>query len=107
VFCLSCSFYVYVSVLPTCMCTMCLPDTHGGQKRVTETLELEVRMVSNHHVCAGNQTRSSVRQAAALISEPSPQHCGFGFCLILLRILVFHIFIFVVCVFVVRQSIVL
>lgn len=38
-----------------CMCTMCIPGARG-QKMVSEALELELWIVVNHHVDAGNQT---------------------------------------------------
>ena len=35
--------YTRVSCLYVCMCTMCVPGTFGGQKRVSEPLELKLR----------------------------------------------------------------
>lgn len=34
---------------------MCVPDGHGGQKRMPNPLELELKVVVTHHVGAGNQ----------------------------------------------------
>jgi hypothetical protein len=33
------------------------PDTHGIQKRTSDPLELELRVVVSHHVGSGNVTR--------------------------------------------------
>lgn len=45
----------YMFFLSVYLCTMCMPDTHRGQKRVSNPLELELWMVVNHHVGAGSQ----------------------------------------------------
>lgn len=49
--------------LCVCMCTQCKPDIHGGCKRASDVLELEVWMTVSHPVVAGNgsllQTLSS------------------------------------------------
>lgn len=33
--------WVWVFCLHVCICTMCVPDAHGSQKRVLGSLELE------------------------------------------------------------------
>lgn len=48
-------FYILcLSVLPKCMCTMCVPGTCEGQKRALDPPELELRMVMHNHVKVGN-----------------------------------------------------
>lgn len=34
----------------------CMPDAHGGKKRVTNPLELELQMIMSYHVGVVNQT---------------------------------------------------
>lgn len=47
----------YVSgILPTCMCTTCVPGTHRDQKTVLGPLDLELQVVVCPHVSAGNGT---------------------------------------------------
>lgn len=41
-------FYVYVYIPAVCMCPMCVPGAHGGQKSVLDSLELELQMVVSH-----------------------------------------------------------
>lgn len=43
-------FYVYKFFLPTCLCTH-VPGVYGGLK----VLDLELGVVINHHVGAGNR----------------------------------------------------
>lgn len=43
--------------LHLCICTMCVPGAIGGQKGSMDPLELELWMVVNHHVGAGNRTQ--------------------------------------------------
>lgn len=40
--------------LNVCLCSICVPGIHGGQKRALDALELELGIVVNHHVGAGN-----------------------------------------------------
>lgn len=42
-----------VFCLNICKCTVCLPGTRRGQKRVSEPLELEFQRVVSSHVNAG------------------------------------------------------
>lgn len=35
---------MFLSVLPACMCSICIPGTYRSQKRVIGTLELEFQM---------------------------------------------------------------
>lgn len=44
-------------ILCVCVLPACVPGVCGGQKRVSSSLELELRMVLNHHVGAWNQTQ--------------------------------------------------
>jgi hypothetical protein len=44
-------FYLHV-----CIYTTCMPGGHGGLKKVSSPLELQLPMVVNHHEGAGNQT---------------------------------------------------
>jgi hypothetical protein len=39
-----------------CLCTMCVLSFHGGQKRVSNPLELQLQMAVNHRAGAENQT---------------------------------------------------
>lgn len=39
--------------LPVCLCTMCVPGTQGGQKRVPAPLEQKLHIVIGSHVDAG------------------------------------------------------
>ena len=42
--------------LQVCLRTMCVPGACGGQKRVSDPLELELQKVVSHRVGAGNGT---------------------------------------------------
>lgn len=47
--------YFYVQsefCLHVCMRIICVPGVHGGQKTVSNTLEMELQRVVSHHVCA-------------------------------------------------------
>lgn len=48
-------FYVYEFYLSVCLCAMCVPGTHGGQKRTSDPLELELDMVVSCHASTRNQ----------------------------------------------------
>lgn len=41
------------------MCTKYVPGALRGQKKASDFLELQLEMVVNHHVPAGNRTQSS------------------------------------------------
>lgn len=45
--CMSLCLYV-------CICTMCIPGSHEGQKKVLNPLEVELPMVVSHHFSAGH-----------------------------------------------------
>jgi hypothetical protein len=64
-----CVWVVYVYV---CLCTMCVPGAHGGQKRAPDPLDLELEMVVMHHVVLGIKPGSfgRVAGAAALSLQP-------------------------------------
>lgn len=49
--------YILFSCLHECMCTTCMPDALGDQKRVLDPMELELLMVVNHPVGAENRTQ--------------------------------------------------
>jgi hypothetical protein len=57
---------VCVCVFPTCLCTMCVPSTHGCYRGVLGPLKLEFQMFVNHPLDAGNQTLSFARATHAL-----------------------------------------
>lgn len=42
--------------LHVCLCTMYMPDSQGGQKKVLDSLKLESQTVENHHVGARKRT---------------------------------------------------
>jgi hypothetical protein len=48
--------FICMRFLPTCVCgcTLCTPGAQGGQKRPLDLLDLEVQVVVNCHVAAGN-----------------------------------------------------
>lgn len=54
-------YFTYMSVLPACMCTICMSDDHEFQKRSLSVLELEVQITGSHRVHAENQTWSSAK----------------------------------------------
>ena len=68
--------------LPVHLCTICVPGTHGGQKRTLDSLEPELKRVVGHHGSAGNQFRSSARAAALLTAESTLRHhaCALDVC---------------------------
>jgi hypothetical protein len=37
---ISVNFFIHMSVLPVCLCTMCVPGSHRGQKRILLGIEL-------------------------------------------------------------------
>ena len=50
--------------LYACLCTLCVPDACGGQKKVSDLLDLELQMIVSCHVGAGS--RSSAGAARVL-----------------------------------------
>lgn len=55
-----------MSILRTWMWTTCEPGALGGQKRMSDPLELELQMIMSHHKVLGIQPRSSERAVQAL-----------------------------------------
>lgn len=49
-----------------CLCTACMPGANGGQKEVLDPLELDIQMVVNQHVGAGNWTQLPWKSNQAL-----------------------------------------
>ena len=45
---------MYMLYLYVCLCTTCVPITHGELKSALDPLELEFQTVVAHHVGAGN-----------------------------------------------------
>lgn len=43
--------------LPVCVDTMLVPDACEGQKRLSDALELELKMIVSYHVRAGIQSQ--------------------------------------------------
>ena len=58
--------YMYV-----CMCTICRRGYHGGLKRVSSPLELELAMIVSHHEGVGNQTWILEEEPVLLTTEQS------------------------------------
>lgn len=54
------------------MCTACMPSTHGGQKRASKPLELELQSCG----CWGIEPGSSIKQQLPLTAEPCLQLNG-------------------------------
>ena len=52
-----------------CLIYGCVPGAHRGQKRASDTLELELQMVESHHV--GVKNRSRQKQQVLLTTEPA------------------------------------
>lgn len=70
---------MYASVFPEHknMCIMCKLGARGGQKRGLDLLELELQIVVNHYVGAGNQTWVlSERDAHCRCWAASPAPCS-------------------------------
>lgn len=38
------------------LCTTCMPDTCGGQKKASDTLKLELQTAVSYYVGVGNET---------------------------------------------------
>lgn len=70
VFSISLSYYVYRCLVWMSVCVPCVwPDSHWGQKRLSDPLELELQMVMNCYV--GAENRTLVKNCTALTLEPS------------------------------------
>lgn len=64
--------FMYMNILlHVCMCITCLPGACEGQKRVSDTLELEFQRVVGLHVGSGYKIRSSARAASGSLSHLS------------------------------------
>lgn len=48
------------------MYTTCVPGAHGSQRRISDTMELELWSVVSHPIGAGNGAQALVRAASAL-----------------------------------------
>lgn len=66
---------MWVLCLYAYLYTMCMTNTQRHQKRVLDSLELNLQMVSSHHVDAGRQTRVFCKssQCFSLLQKPSLQ----------------------------------
>lgn len=62
-----------MSGVPECLCIMCMPCTHRGQKRALESLELKLKVVVSCHVGDGKNLGPLQKQLVILTSEPSLQ----------------------------------
>lgn len=45
--------WMFTFLFIPCICTTCVPGTSGGQKRTSNSLELELWMIETHHIGAG------------------------------------------------------
>lgn len=68
-------FYVYMcfAYMYVYMCITCVPDACGNQKKITDSLELELQVVMSCHVDAGNWEPNPSpfgRAASALTTRP-------------------------------------
>ena len=59
--------------LHVCMCTICISDASGGQRKAADLLKLELRMIVSHHVGSGNQTWVICVSNESSTTEPSSQ----------------------------------
>lgn len=51
-----------------CLCTMCVPGTCRGQRKMLGTLGLELQIVVNYHVCAQNQSWTFLEEQAVFLA---------------------------------------
>lgn len=58
--------------LHVCIDTMCMPGAHGGQKKASNPLELELEKVVGHHAGIPTEPGSSVRAVHVLNRAISP-----------------------------------
>lgn len=63
-----------LSFVSVCLCTICVPGTHEGQRRALDPLELELQTAVSFHAAAGNWTQVLWRVVGALTPELSPAH---------------------------------
>ena len=56
------------------MCTMCFPGAHGGQKKASDPLKLDLQMVVSHCVSAGIEPGSFGRAAISPVLFLSNLH---------------------------------
>lgn len=63
-------YFVCLSALPACMCTICVSGAYGSQKKVLDFLDLQLQDVVSSHVGPGNW--SEVRVTRALNHETTP-----------------------------------
>lgn len=60
-----------------CLCSKHIPSDIGGQKRISDILELEIQVVVSNNVGAKTEPMSSRRVLILLTGELSPQaHIG-------------------------------
>lgn len=56
------------------ICTTCVPGAHGGRKKASDPLEMELQTIVSHHVVLGTKHRSFSRTSAlnywAIFSAP-------------------------------------
>lgn len=57
--------------LDKCLCTVCVPDAHRGQKRTSEPQKQEFQTVVSHHVVLGIKPGTSEGQPVLLTAELS------------------------------------
>lgn len=46
---------IFCAPLSACMCTTCIVNARGGQKRASHPLEMEIQEVMSHHMDAGRR----------------------------------------------------
>lgn len=46
--------YECFAYIHMCVCTMCMPSVHESQKRMKDSIELELHTVVNQHIGAGS-----------------------------------------------------
>jgi hypothetical protein len=64
---------VCMGILSTCLCTMCVPDDHGGQKKALGPLVLELKMVVSHHIGRWLKIKHSrLEEQSVLLTTISP-----------------------------------
>lgn len=51
-FCFISHVFVFVFCLYMCLCSICVPDAHGREKRVSDVIKLELQVIVSHYVNA-------------------------------------------------------